>query len=216
VDVSLDLSLISLSVWTLDPCVSLSLISLSVWTLDPCVSLSLISLCGWTLDPCVSLSLISLSVWTLDPVSPSLSSLSVGGRWIPVSPVTSAGGSNRRGRRARGGRSPLRGGWLDRLLLHRAARRVPRGAPAAQPSASAASAAAPTATHASASVPPTSRSPVVSEPTRSHASTRKVANRDVWDFGWEMSSRDCFATPADFPPHECSPCSHVHVRRESL
>jgi hypothetical protein len=29
-------------------------------------------------------------------------------------------------------------------------------------------------------------------------------------------SRGRFATPADFPLHECSPYSHVHVRRESL
>jgi hypothetical protein len=35
-------------------------------------------------------------------------------------------------------------------------------------------------------------------------------------FRWEMSSRGRFATPADFPRHECSPYSHVHVRRERL
>jgi hypothetical protein len=29
-------------------------------------------------------------------------------------------------------------------------------------------------------------------------------------------SRGRFATHADFPPHDCSPYSHVHVRRESL
>jgi hypothetical protein len=40
----------------------------------------------------------------------------------------------------------------------------------------------------------------------------KVANR--WGFGWEMSSRGRFATPADSPRHDCSPYSHV--RRESL
>jgi hypothetical protein len=44
----------------------------------------------------------------------------------------------------------------------------------------------------------------------------KVANRNVRDFGWEMSSRGRFATPADFSLHDCSPYSHVHVRRESL
>jgi hypothetical protein len=33
-------------------------------------------------------------------------------------------------------------------------------------------------------------------------------------FGW--SSRGCFATPADFPRHDCSPYSHLHVRRERL
>jgi hypothetical protein len=32
----------------------------------------------------------------------------------------------------------------------------------------------------------------------------------------EMSSRGRFATPADFPPRDCSPYSHVHVRRERL
>jgi hypothetical protein len=29
-------------------------------------------------------------------------------------------------------------------------------------------------------------------------------------------SRGCFATPADSPPHDCSPYSHVHLRRERL
>ena len=29
-------------------------------------------------------------------------------------------------------------------------------------------------------------------------------------------SRGRFATPADFPPHDCSPYSHVHERRECL
>jgi hypothetical protein len=46
-------------------------------------------------------------------------------------------------------------------------------------------------------------------------SDAKVANRTS-DFGWEMSSRGRFAAPADFPLHNCSPNSHVHVRRESL
>jgi hypothetical protein len=32
----------------------------------------------------------------------------------------------------------------------------------------------------------------------------------------EDRSRGRFATPADFPLHDCSPYSHVHVRRESL
>jgi hypothetical protein len=31
-----------------------------------------------------------------------------------------------------------------------------------------------------------------------------------------MSSRGRFATPADFPLHDCSPYSHVHVRRRHL
>ena len=44
----------------------------------------------------------------------------------------------------------------------------------------------------------------------------KIANRNVRDFGCEMSSRGRFATPTDFPLHDCSPYSHVHVRRESL
>jgi hypothetical protein len=44
-----------------------------------------------------------------------------------------------------------------------------------------------------------------------------VANRKTLrGFGWEMSSRGRFATPAEFPRHDCSPYSHVHVRRESL
>jgi hypothetical protein len=47
-------------------------------------------------------------------------------------------------------------------------------------------------------------------------SDAKVANRNGTDFGWEMGSRGSFATPAGFPRHDCSPYSHVHVRRESL
>jgi hypothetical protein len=43
-----------------------------------------------------------------------------------------------------------------------------------------------------------------------------VANRNVRDFGVGGRSRGRFATPADFPQHDCSPCSHVHVRRERL
>ena len=46
-------------------------------------------------------------------------------------------------------------------------------------------------------------------------SGEKVTNRNVRDFGWEMSSRGRFATPADFPLHDCSPYSHVTNRRES-
>jgi hypothetical protein len=46
-------------------------------------------------------------------------------------------------------------------------------------------------------------------------SDAKVANRNVRDFGWEIA-RGRFATPADFPLHDYSPYSHVHVRRESL
>ena len=45
---------------------------------------------------------------------------------------------------------------------------------------------------------------------------QKVANRNVWDFGWEMRSRGRFATPGDSPRHDCSPYSHVHVRRVRL
>ena len=44
----------------------------------------------------------------------------------------------------------------------------------------------------------------------------EVANRYVSGFGWEMSSRCRFATPADFPLQHCSPYSHAHVRRERL
>jgi hypothetical protein len=44
----------------------------------------------------------------------------------------------------------------------------------------------------------------------------KFASRNVRDFGWEMSSRGRFATPADFSLHDGSPYSHVHLRRESL
>jgi hypothetical protein len=36
-------------------------------------------------------------------------------------------------------------------------------------------------------------------------SDAQVANRNVWDFGWEMSSRGRFATPADFLLHDGSP-----------
>jgi hypothetical protein len=43
-----------------------------------------------------------------------------------------------------------------------------------------------------------------------------VANRDDRDFGWEMSSRGRFATPADSPLHDCSPYRELHVRRWSL
>jgi hypothetical protein len=50
----------------------------------------------------------------------------------------------------------------------------------------------------------------------SYKRCERVANRNGRDFGWEMSSRGRFATPDDFPRHECSPFSHVHVRRERL
>jgi hypothetical protein len=46
--------------------------------------------------------------------------------------------------------------------------------------------------------------------------TEQVAIRTVRGFWWEMSSRGRFARSADFPRHDCSPYSHVHVRRESL
>jgi hypothetical protein len=35
------------------------------------------------------------------------------------------------------------------------------------------------------------------------------------DFRWGVSSRGRFATPADFPLHDCSPYRELHVRRES-
>jgi hypothetical protein len=45
----------------------------------------------------------------------------------------------------------------------------------------------------------------------------KVANRTLSDFGWGgMSSRDRFATPADFRRHDCTPYRGLHERRESL
>jgi hypothetical protein len=42
------------------------------------------------------------------------------------------------------------------------------------------------------------------------------ASRNVRGFRVGDRSSGRFATPADFPPHDCSPYSHVHVRRESL
>jgi hypothetical protein len=56
-------------------------------------------------------------------------------------------------------------------------------------------------------------------PARPHTrrtAVKQFANRNEWDFGWKMNSRGRFATPADSPRHDCSPYSHVHVRRESL
>jgi hypothetical protein len=48
-------------------------------------------------------------------------------------------------------------------------------------------------------------------------SDEKVANRNGWDLGWEIAHElGRFAAPADSPLHDCSPCSHVHARRESL
>jgi hypothetical protein len=44
----------------------------------------------------------------------------------------------------------------------------------------------------------------------------KVANRTGRDFGWEMISRGRFATPADFPPHDCSAYPGLYVRRENV
>jgi hypothetical protein len=44
----------------------------------------------------------------------------------------------------------------------------------------------------------------------------KVANRTREGFRVGDRSRGRFATPADSPLHDCSPCSHVHVRRGSL
>jgi hypothetical protein len=35
-------------------------------------------------------------------------------------------------------------------------------------------------------------------------------------FGWEMTSRGRFVTPADFPLQDCSPDRGMHVRREIL
>ena len=47
-------------------------------------------------------------------------------------------------------------------------------------------------------------------------SDSKVANRTERDFVGEMSSRGCFATPADFPLQDCSPCRGKHARRGSV
>jgi hypothetical protein len=51
---------------------------------------------------------------------------------------------------------------------------------------------------------------------RPRAAMKKVANRNVSDFGWKFRSRRRFTTPADSPLHDGSPYSHVHARRESL
>ena len=47
-------------------------------------------------------------------------------------------------------------------------------------------------------------------------SVEQLANRNVGGFGWEMSSRGRFATPADFPLQDRSPHQGLHERRESL
>jgi hypothetical protein len=47
-------------------------------------------------------------------------------------------------------------------------------------------------------------------------SSKKVANRNVRDFGWEIAHEAVFATPADFPRQDRSPYSHAHARRGSL
>jgi hypothetical protein len=44
----------------------------------------------------------------------------------------------------------------------------------------------------------------------------KVANRNGTDFEWEIRSQGGFATPADFPHHDCSVYRGLHVRREGL
>jgi hypothetical protein len=44
---------------------------------------------------------------------------------------------------------------------------------------------------------------------------QKIANRFVWDSVGDRS-RDRFATPADFPGHDCSPYRGIHARRERL
>jgi hypothetical protein len=45
---------------------------------------------------------------------------------------------------------------------------------------------------------------------------RIVTKSNGRDFGWEISSRGRFATPAGFTRHECSPYQELHARRESL
>jgi hypothetical protein len=45
-----------------------------------------------------------------------------------------------------------------------------------------------------------------------HTSMQKLQNRRVRDFGWEMSSRGRFATPADSPLHDGAPYRGLHVR----
>ena len=44
----------------------------------------------------------------------------------------------------------------------------------------------------------------------------KGANRTVNDFGWGMSSRGRFATPAEFLLQDWKPDRGLHVRRESV
>ena len=46
-------------------------------------------------------------------------------------------------------------------------------------------------------------------------SDAKVANRNVRDFGWEMSSRGRFATPDYSLLSDCSPYRGLHVRHNS-
>jgi hypothetical protein len=47
-------------------------------------------------------------------------------------------------------------------------------------------------------------------------SDAKVANRDVGGFGWEMSSRGRYVTPADSPLHDGSPYRELRVGRWGL
>jgi hypothetical protein len=46
--------------------------------------------------------------------------------------------------------------------------------------------------------------------------TRVASRGREGGFGWEMSSRGHFATPADPPRHDGSPYRGLHVRRERL
>jgi hypothetical protein len=57
-------------------------------------------------------------------------------------------------------------------------------------------------------------SPVCSGPT--NYSDERIANRNVRDFEWEMSSRGRFVTPADFPLHDFTAYRGLHNGRESL
>jgi hypothetical protein len=44
----------------------------------------------------------------------------------------------------------------------------------------------------------------------------RKSNRDFRGFGWGECSRGRFATPADFPRHDCSPYRGLRVRRWGL
>jgi hypothetical protein len=52
------------------------------------------------------------------------------------------------------------------------------------------------------------------EPPRTAMHKLRIVN--VRGFGWGIAHAGRFATPADFPLHDGSPYSHVHVRSDSL